>query len=79
METFATVPKDIQKWITAEAEAVQIILTWSDNDSYSTVDAYSNALEMWKAIEMLKQVGYEHVVLALTCHQETATIIKKSA
>nr|GEY05634.1 hypothetical protein [Tanacetum cinerariifolium] len=36
-------------------EAVQIILTWIDNDIYSTVDAYPNACEMWKAIERLKQ------------------------
>ncbi|GKF21747.1 hypothetical protein Tco_0070385, partial [Tanacetum coccineum] len=55
METFATVLEDIQKWITAEAEAVQIILTGIDNDIYSTVDACPNAMEMWKAIERLKQ------------------------
>nr|GEX97402.1 hypothetical protein [Tanacetum cinerariifolium] len=40
-----------------EAEAVQIILTGIDNDIYSTVDACSNACEMWKAIERLKQDG----------------------
>ncbi|GJX56273.1 retrovirus-related pol polyprotein from transposon TNT 1-94 [Tanacetum coccineum] len=39
----------------AEAEAFQIILTWIDNDIYSTVDACPNACEMWKAIERLKQ------------------------
>ncbi|GJX04692.1 hypothetical protein Tco_0190608 [Tanacetum coccineum] len=55
IETFATVPEDIQKWITVEAEAVQIILTGIDNDIYSTVDACPNAMEMWKAIERLKQ------------------------
>ncbi|GJT55672.1 hypothetical protein Tco_0990726 [Tanacetum coccineum] len=55
METFATVPKDIQKWITAEGEVVQIILTRIDNDIYSTVDACPNAIEMWKAIKRLKQ------------------------
>nr|GEV58456.1 hypothetical protein [Tanacetum cinerariifolium] len=38
-----------------EAEVVQIILTWIDNDIYSTVDACPNACEMWKAIERLKQ------------------------
>nr|GEX96254.1 hypothetical protein [Tanacetum cinerariifolium] len=37
------------------AEAVQIILTGIDNDIYSTVDACSNACEVWKAIERLKQ------------------------
>nr|GEZ18402.1 hypothetical protein [Tanacetum cinerariifolium] len=36
-------------------EAVKIILTWIDNDIYSTVDACPNACEMWKAIERLKQ------------------------
>nr|GEV64771.1 uncharacterized mitochondrial protein AtMg00810-like [Tanacetum cinerariifolium] len=34
---------------------VQIILTWIDNDIYSTVDACPNACKMWKAIERLKQ------------------------
>ncbi|GJW73535.1 hypothetical protein Tco_0132905 [Tanacetum coccineum] len=58
METFATVPEDIQKWITVEAEVVQIILTGIDNDIYSTVDACPNAIKMWKAIERLKQVYY---------------------
>nr|GEV05873.1 hypothetical protein [Tanacetum cinerariifolium] len=37
-----------------EAKAVQIILTWIDNDIYTTVDACPNACEMWKAIEWLK-------------------------
>ncbi|GJT10390.1 hypothetical protein Tco_0857432 [Tanacetum coccineum] len=44
--------KNIQLQI---AEAVQIILTWIDNDIYSTVDACPNACEIWKAIERLKQ------------------------
>nr|GFD13626.1 hypothetical protein [Tanacetum cinerariifolium] len=46
---------DIRDQLNAEAEAVQIILTGIDNDIYSTVDACSNACEMWKAIERLKQ------------------------
>ncbi|GJS74358.1 retrovirus-related pol polyprotein from transposon TNT 1-94 [Tanacetum coccineum] len=57
MKIFATVSEDIQKWITAEVEAIQIILTGIDNDIYSTVDAYPNAMKMWKAIERLKQGG----------------------
>nr|GEU88208.1 retrovirus-related Pol polyprotein from transposon TNT 1-94 [Tanacetum cinerariifolium] len=57
METFATVPEDIQKWITAKVEAVQIILTRIDDDIYSTVDACPNAIKMWKAIERLKQAA----------------------
>ncbi|GJR80372.1 hypothetical protein Tco_0151157 [Tanacetum coccineum] len=38
-----------------EAEAIHIILTWIDNDIYSKVDVCPNAMEMWKAIERLKQ------------------------
>ncbi|GKD33418.1 hypothetical protein Tco_1248927 [Tanacetum coccineum] len=33
----------------------EIILTRINNDIYSTVDAYPNTIEMWKAIERLKQ------------------------
>ncbi|GJT06253.1 hypothetical protein Tco_0840715 [Tanacetum coccineum] len=46
METYATVLEDTKKWIHAEAEAVQIILTGIDNDIYSTVDACPDAMEM---------------------------------
>ncbi|GJZ70288.1 hypothetical protein Tco_0633838 [Tanacetum coccineum] len=49
METFTTVPEDIHKWITAEAEAVQIILMGIDNDIYSIVDACPNAIEISQA------------------------------
>nr|GEX62598.1 retrovirus-related Pol polyprotein from transposon TNT 1-94 [Tanacetum cinerariifolium] len=55
METYKDVSQDIHDQLNAEAEAVQIILTGIDNDIYSTVDACSNACEMWKAIERLKQ------------------------
>ncbi|GJQ92108.1 hypothetical protein Tco_0003247 [Tanacetum coccineum] len=55
METYATVSEETKKWIDAEAEAIQIILTRIANDIYSTVDACPNAMEMWKAIERLKQ------------------------
>nr|GEY27534.1 retrovirus-related Pol polyprotein from transposon TNT 1-94 [Tanacetum cinerariifolium] len=54
-ETYKNVSKDIRDQLNVEAEAVQIILTGIDNDIYSTVDACSNACEMWKAIERLKQ------------------------
>nr|GEY39310.1 hypothetical protein [Tanacetum cinerariifolium] len=46
--------KNIRDQLNAEAEAVQIILTWIDNDIYPTVDACLNACEMWKAIKRLK-------------------------
>nr|GEW65975.1 hypothetical protein [Tanacetum cinerariifolium] len=57
-ETYKNVSQDIRDQLNAEAEAVQIILTGIDNDIYSIVDACSNACEMWKAIERLKQESY---------------------
>nr|GEZ17044.1 hypothetical protein [Tanacetum cinerariifolium] len=54
METYKSVLQDIRDQLNVEAEAVQIILTGIDNDIYSTVDACSNACEMWKAIERVK-------------------------
>nr|GFB39467.1 hypothetical protein [Tanacetum cinerariifolium] len=54
-ETYKNVSQEIRDQLNAEAEAVQIILTGIDNDIYSTVDAYPNACEMWKAIKRLKQ------------------------
>nr|GEV96733.1 hypothetical protein [Tanacetum cinerariifolium] len=63
METYKTVSKDIRDQLNAEAEAVQIILTWTDNDIYSTVDACPNAYEMWIAIERLKQEWQRFVTL----------------
>ncbi|GJY73294.1 hypothetical protein Tco_0477725 [Tanacetum coccineum] len=55
MENYKNVSQDIHDQLNAKAEAIQIILTWIDNDIYSTVDACPNACEMWKAIERLKQ------------------------
>ncbi|GJR09968.1 hypothetical protein Tco_0792620 [Tanacetum coccineum] len=55
METYITVSEEIKKNIDAEAEVAHIILTGIDKDIYSTIDACSNAMEMWKAIERLKQ------------------------
>ncbi|GJR02819.1 retrovirus-related pol polyprotein from transposon TNT 1-94 [Tanacetum coccineum] len=55
MDNYKNVSQDIRDQLNAEAEAVQIILTWIDNDIYSTVDACLNACEMWKAIKRLKQ------------------------
>ncbi|GJX55295.1 hypothetical protein Tco_0285192 [Tanacetum coccineum] len=45
MENYKNFSQDIRNQLDAEAEAkvVQIILTWIDNDIYSTVDAYLNA------------------------------------
>nr|GFB17882.1 hypothetical protein [Tanacetum cinerariifolium] len=55
MENYKNISQDIRDQLNAKAEAVQIILTGIDNDIYSTVDAYPNACEIWKAIERLKQ------------------------
>ncbi|GJZ89726.1 hypothetical protein Tco_0661508 [Tanacetum coccineum] len=57
MKNYKNVSQDIRDQLNAKAEVVQIILTWIDNDIYSTVDACPNACEMWKAIEKLKQDG----------------------
>nr|GEW06601.1 hypothetical protein [Tanacetum cinerariifolium] len=51
IETYKTILQDIRDQLNAEAEAVQIILTGIDNAIYSTVDAFLNACEMWKAIK----------------------------
>nr|GEW85268.1 hypothetical protein [Tanacetum cinerariifolium] len=53
-ETYKNVSQDIRDQLNVEAEAVQIILTGIDNDTYSTVNACPNACEMWKAIKRNK-------------------------
>ncbi|GJS50216.1 hypothetical protein Tco_0600337 [Tanacetum coccineum] len=55
MENYKIVSQDIRNQLDAKAEAVQIILTWIDNDIYSIFDVCPNACEMWKAIKRLKQ------------------------
>nr|GEW51022.1 hypothetical protein [Tanacetum cinerariifolium] len=57
MENYKNVSQDIRDQPNAEAEAVQIILTWIDDDIYSIVDACSNACEIWKAIERSQQAA----------------------
>nr|GEV61892.1 hypothetical protein [Tanacetum cinerariifolium] len=59
VENYKNVSQDIRNQLDAEAKAIQIILTWIDNDIYSIVDACLNACEMWKAIKRLKQ--YESI------------------
>ncbi|GJY90322.1 hypothetical protein Tco_0505518 [Tanacetum coccineum] len=51
METYATISEENRKKIDAKDGAIQIFLTGIDNDIYSTVDAFPNAMEMWKAFE----------------------------
>nr|GEU87483.1 retrovirus-related Pol polyprotein from transposon TNT 1-94 [Tanacetum cinerariifolium] len=65
IENYKNVSQDIRDQLNAKAKAVQIILTGIDNDIYSTVDAYPNACEIWKAIERLKHgnvVGAREIV-----------------
>nr|GEW80536.1 ribonuclease H-like domain-containing protein [Tanacetum cinerariifolium] len=72
MENYKNVLQDIRDQLNAKAEAVQIILTGIDNDIYSIVDACSNACEMWKAIERLKQgesINVQDLETNLYCHQ----------
>nr|GEV44468.1 Gag-Pol polyprotein [Tanacetum cinerariifolium] len=61
MENYKNVSQDIRDQLNAKAEAIQIILTWIDNDIYSTVDACLNACEMWKAIERFYKMMNELV------------------
>ncbi|GJU57323.1 hypothetical protein Tco_1235089 [Tanacetum coccineum] len=55
MENYKNVLEDIKNLLNAKVEVVHIILTGIDNYIYSTVDACPNAMEMWKAIKILKQ------------------------
>nr|GEY66975.1 hypothetical protein [Tanacetum cinerariifolium] len=68
-ETYKNVTQEIKDQLNAEAEAVQIILTGIDNDIYSTVDACSNACEMWKAIEQ-----WQRLVTLVKQSQELKTV-----
>nr|GEX69096.1 hypothetical protein [Tanacetum cinerariifolium] len=54
-DTYKNVSQYIRDQLNAKAKAVQIILTGTDNDIYSTVDTCPNACEIWKAIKRLKQ------------------------
>ncbi|GKC86957.1 hypothetical protein Tco_1147606 [Tanacetum coccineum] len=84
METYATVLEETKKWKNVEAKAIQIILTGIDNDIYSIVDACLNAIEMWKAIERLKQVYFPqpnptHYTQSSSTRSQTATRNKGKA
>nr|GEV35044.1 hypothetical protein [Tanacetum cinerariifolium] len=56
-ETYKNVSQKIHDQLNAKAEAIQIILTGINNDIYSTVNACSNACEMWNAIERIGNVS----------------------
>nr|GEW24499.1 NifU-like protein 1, chloroplastic [Tanacetum cinerariifolium] len=61
MENYKNVSQDIHNQLNAEAEAIQIILTGTYNDIYSTIDACPNACEMWKAIKRFYKMMNELV------------------
>nr|GEW65764.1 hypothetical protein [Tanacetum cinerariifolium] len=61
MKNYKNVSQDIRDQLNAKAEAVQIILTGIDNDIYFTIDACTNACEMWKAIERFYKMMNELV------------------
>nr|GEU47401.1 integrase, catalytic region, zinc finger, CCHC-type, peptidase aspartic, catalytic [Tanacetum cinerariifolium] len=76
MENYKNVSQDIRDQLNVEAEAVQIILTWINNNIYSTVDACPNACEIWKAIERLKQgesINHQNEVNELRAERITRT------
>nr|GFA47746.1 hypothetical protein [Tanacetum cinerariifolium] len=85
-ETYKNVTQDIRDQLNAKAEAVQIILIGIDNDIYSTVDAFPNMYEMWKAIERfvtlvkqsqeLKTVSYHKLYDILKQHQHEVNEIR---
>nr|GEX44783.1 retrovirus-related Pol polyprotein from transposon TNT 1-94 [Tanacetum cinerariifolium] len=70
MENYNNVSQDIRDQLNVEAEAVQIILIGIDNDIYSTVDACTNACEMWKAIERAERLARTANLLALVAQQQ---------
>nr|GEY92170.1 hypothetical protein [Tanacetum cinerariifolium] len=84
METYKTVSQVIRDQLNAKAEVVQIILTGIDNDIYSTVDACSNACEMWKAIERNQcdvtnhQVNVQFLLQLQPEWQRFVTLVKQS-
>nr|GEU90000.1 hypothetical protein [Tanacetum cinerariifolium] len=81
MENYKNVSQDIRDQLNAEAEAVQIILTWIDNDIYSTVDACPNTCGMWfvtlvKQSQELKTVSYHKLYDILKQHQNEVNEIR---
>ncbi|GJR40348.1 retrovirus-related pol polyprotein from transposon TNT 1-94 [Tanacetum coccineum] len=78
MENYKNVSQDIRDQLNTEAEAVQIILTWLDNDIYSIVDVRPNTCEVWKAIERLKQVNVQFLLQLQPEWQRFVTLVKQS-
>ncbi|GJX12510.1 retrovirus-related pol polyprotein from transposon TNT 1-94 [Tanacetum coccineum] len=89
MENYNNVSQDLRNQLDAEAEAIQLILTWIDNDIYSTVNACPNSCEMWKALkewkrfvtlvkqsQELKTVSYHKLYDILKQHQNEVNEIR---
>ncbi|GJZ78619.1 hypothetical protein Tco_0643456 [Tanacetum coccineum] len=90
MENYKNVSQDIRDQLNVEAEAIQIILTWIDNNIYSTVDACPNACETcgkqlkeWqrfmtlvKQSQELKNVSYHKLYDILKQHQTEVNEIR---
>ncbi|GJZ26990.1 hypothetical protein Tco_0571243 [Tanacetum coccineum] len=56
-ETYKNITPEKRAYFDVEAEAMHMILSGIGDDMYSTVDACTNAKEMWIAIERLQQEG----------------------
>nr|GEU47332.1 retrovirus-related Pol polyprotein from transposon TNT 1-94 [Tanacetum cinerariifolium] len=69
IENYENVPQEIRNQLDAEAKAVQIILTWIDNDIYSTVDACPNASRECQKLKREKDATY-HKEKMLLCKQK---------
>nr|GEX32707.1 hypothetical protein [Tanacetum cinerariifolium] len=80
MENYKNVSQDIRDQLNAEAEGIQIVLTWIDKDIYSTVDACPNACEMFvtlvKQSQELKTVSYHKLYDILKQHQNEVDEIR---
>ncbi|GJS23447.1 uncharacterized mitochondrial protein-like protein [Tanacetum coccineum] len=74
MENYKNVSQDIRDQLNAEAEAVQIILTGIDNENNSTVDALSNACEIWKPLK----VNVQFLLQLQPEWQRFVTLVKQS-
>ncbi|GJS55988.1 hypothetical protein Tco_0629350 [Tanacetum coccineum] len=72
MENYKNVSQDIRDQLNAEAKVVQIILTWIDNDIYSTVDACPNALNVQFLLQL--QPEWQRFVTLVKQSQELKTV-----
>nr|GFB65863.1 hypothetical protein [Tanacetum cinerariifolium] len=74
-ETYKNVPREIRDQLSAEAEAVQIILTGIDNDIYSTPE-WQRFVTLVKQSQELKHVSYHKLYDILKQHQHEVNEIR---